>query len=101
MNQDNREELKQALIKDFNELLVKEFTADWKIQRLVTGLQIDVMSLDNLEKAIDQYTQKQNDIARQEGYKKGYIDGGIAAIVAQPETPEERKKRLSDHWEDL
>lgn len=81
MNQDNREELYK--------LLKKDPRADTYVipQR--------VMDI------IVEYTQKQSDIARQEGYKKGYIDGGIAAIVAQPETPEERKKRLSDHWEDL
>ncbi len=45
-------ELKKALKKDFNQLLVKEFTSDWSIQRLKIGLDIDVMSLDNLQALI-------------------------------------------------
>lgn len=55
MTTTSTEELKQALIKDFNELLVKEFTADWNAQRLITRLNIEVMSLDNLEQLIEQY----------------------------------------------
>lgn len=43
--QDN--ELREAIRKDFHQLLVKEFTADWKIQRIVRDLEIDVISLDN------------------------------------------------------
>lgn len=47
-----KDKLKTALKKDFNTLLAKEFTTDWREQRLVTGLQIDVMGIDNLEKAV-------------------------------------------------
>ena len=53
-------ELKKELKKDFNQLLVKEFTADWKTQRLIMELNIDVMSLDNLINLITLHTQKAN-----------------------------------------
>lgn len=43
-----KEQIKQALNKDFNNLLVKEFTTDWKVQRLKIGLDIEVMDFDNL-----------------------------------------------------
>ena len=66
-------ELKLALKKDFNRLLVKEFTTDWRAQRFVMGLQIDVMSLDSLKDYITLHTQK--------AYKNGYIDGGIAQLT--------------------
>jgi hypothetical protein len=46
--------LKEALIKDFKQLLQKEFTTDWKIQRMVRELEIGVMSLDNTEALINQ-----------------------------------------------
>ena len=46
------------LKKDFNQLLVQEFTTDWKTQRLIMELNIDVMSLDNLMNIITLHTQK-------------------------------------------
>ena len=39
--------LRQALIKDFKELLVEEFTTDWKAQRFLIEMYLSVMSLDN------------------------------------------------------
>lgn len=42
------EDLKDALKKDWNALLVREFTTDWKNQRLVTHSEIEVMSFPNL-----------------------------------------------------
>lgn len=56
------DEIKKALKKDFDTLLVKEFTTDWQIQRLKIGLDIDVMSLDNLLHLIQ--LQKEELIAR-------------------------------------
>ena len=47
-----KEEIEQALKKDFNNLLVKEFTTDWKVQRLKIGLDIEVMDFDNLMQLI-------------------------------------------------
>jgi hypothetical protein len=47
-----KEQIEQALQKDFNNLLVKEFTTDWKIQRLKIGLDIEVMDFDNLMQLI-------------------------------------------------
>jgi len=49
-----KEQIEQALQKDFNNLLVKEFTTDWKIQRLKIGLDIEVMDFDNLMQLIKQ-----------------------------------------------
>lgn len=46
---DAREELKIALKHDFNALYVKGFTTSWEAERLVRGIEIDVMGLDNLE----------------------------------------------------
>jgi hypothetical protein len=43
-------DIKEVLKKDFNNLYQERFTMDWRDQRLVRGLEIDVMSLDNLEK---------------------------------------------------
>ena len=50
----NTDKLKRALIKDFNELYVKEFTMDWKVQRILRGLEIKVMGLPNTEKLISE-----------------------------------------------
>ena len=39
--------LRQAILKDFKELLVEEFTTDWKSQRFLIEMYLSVMSLDN------------------------------------------------------
>jgi hypothetical protein len=39
--------LRQAILKDFKELLVEEFTTDWKAQRFLIEMYLSVMSLDN------------------------------------------------------
>ena len=52
------DKLRKALKRDFNELLVKEFTTDWQIQRLKIGLDIEVMSFDNLLALITQQREE-------------------------------------------
>ena len=52
MNSGLRELIQRSLIKDFNDLYVKKFTTDWKTQRLIRSLEIDVMSFTNLERSI-------------------------------------------------
>lgn len=59
-----REELRQAIRKDFHELLVKEFTADWKIQRLLHDLELNVMDFGNTMQLFDTYTQAKEREAR-------------------------------------
>lgn len=46
--------IKEAIKKDFNILYQKEFTTDWKEQRLVRELEINVMSFPNLLKELEQ-----------------------------------------------
>lgn len=48
------EKFKIALKKDFNLLYQKEFTTDWKEQRLIRGLEIDAMSFPNLAKIAEE-----------------------------------------------
>jgi len=45
------ERIKAALKADFNKLYVKEFTTDWKTQRVLRGLEIDVMGHDAIKQA--------------------------------------------------
>lgn len=47
------DKLRQALLKDFKELLVKEFTLDWESKRLLIELYLSVMRLDNTMKLIN------------------------------------------------
>jgi hypothetical protein len=65
-----REELRQAIRKDFHELLVKEFTADWKIQRLLHDLELDVMDFGNTMQLFDTYTQAKEREARMDQLDK-------------------------------
>lgn len=44
--------LKMAIVHDFNNLYVREFTTDWESQRLVRQLELDVMSLERTELAV-------------------------------------------------
>lgn len=73
MNRPDREDLKTALKKDFNLLYQKQFTTDWKAQRIVIGLEIDVMGLPNLEKVIDQTLERVVEETTKE--IDSYIDG--------------------------
>lgn len=53
-----KEKLKTALKKDFDKLLVKEFTTNWKVERFQIGLFINVMGLDNTIKLFDELKKK-------------------------------------------
>ena len=55
----SKEDLRKALIADFNTLLVKEFTVDWQSQRVMRRLEIEVMELDNLDKIITKALREQ------------------------------------------
>ena len=46
------EDLAQAILKDFKELLVPEFTTNWKAERFFIEMCLSVMSLDNTMKLI-------------------------------------------------
>ena len=48
----SEDELRQAILKDFKELLVKEFTADFEAKRFLIEMYLSVMSLDNTMKLI-------------------------------------------------
>lgn len=52
MNTKPNEELREALKKDYRVLYVKQFTTDWEAQRLIRELEIDIMSLENLQSLI-------------------------------------------------
>jgi hypothetical protein len=41
-------QIKGALKKDFNELYVKEYSTAWEVERMVRGIEIDLMSFKNL-----------------------------------------------------
>ncbi len=47
------DKLKAALLQDFSTLYVKEFTTDWKVQRVIRGLEIQGMSFPNTMKLIE------------------------------------------------
>lgn len=53
-NSELRDKIEQALKEDFNNLLVKEFTTDWKVQRLKIALDIEIMDFDNIVQLIEQ-----------------------------------------------
>ena len=48
----SEDELRQAILKDFKELLVPEFTTHWKAERFFIEMCLSVMSLDNTMKLI-------------------------------------------------
>lgn len=57
-----QEKIKEALKKDFRKLYVKEFTANWKNTRLVREVEIDVMSLVNLEALLAKPQQPEQEV---------------------------------------
>ena len=46
------QQIRAALKKDFESLYVKEYTTTWELDRLVRGLDIDIMSLKNTMKVV-------------------------------------------------
>lgn len=46
------DKIKKALIKDFKNLFVMEFSTNWRAERIKAELEIGVMSLDNIEAVI-------------------------------------------------
>ena len=54
--------LRQALIKDFKELLVEEFTTDWKAQRFLIEMYLSVMSLDNTMKLFNKLNEENKEL---------------------------------------
>ena len=53
MNKEDK--LRQAMLKDFKELLVSEFTTNWKAERFLIEMYLSVMSLDNTMKLIKKW----------------------------------------------
>lgn len=45
-------QIKEALKEDFNELYVKEFSTAWELERIVRGIEIDIMPFKNLMKLV-------------------------------------------------
>lgn len=54
--------LRQALIKDFKELLVEEFTTDWKAQRFLIEMYLSVMNLDNTMKLFNKLNEENKEL---------------------------------------
>ena len=52
------DDLKAALIKDYNELLVPQFTTTWEAERTIRALEIAQMPLTNLLEAFQQYQEE-------------------------------------------
>lgn len=68
------DKLRKALNKDFEELYVKEFTADWEIQRLLRSIEINLMSFDNLRQLIySSEIKKRKEIASAYRKAKGLL----------------------------
>lgn len=52
--------LRQAILKDFKELLVEEFTTDWKSQIFLIEMYLSVMSLDNTMKLFNKLNKMED-----------------------------------------
>ena len=57
----NENKLRQAILSDFENLLVAEFTADWKIKRFLIEMYLSVMNLDNTKKFICSLNETQQE----------------------------------------
>lgn len=64
-------DLREAIYKDFEVLYQKEFTTDWKEQRLLRKLETNIMGLNNLESLIERHTQAAVAEAELEGELNG------------------------------
>ena len=78
-----KEEIKEILLKDFNEILVKEFCTDWKEKRLYIELLVNSTPFSNL---LDYITNLQEENERLKA------DYGTKAQVERDILKEENKK---------
>jgi len=65
-----REEIREALKRDFRKLYVKEFTTNWETLRLIREVEIDVMSLDNLYALLSKPQQPEQEVVNPDDGKK-------------------------------
>lgn len=61
---DYKNELIAALKADFDELYKPQFTTDWESQRFIRRIELDIMSLSNLEALLSQHSKKRELEAR-------------------------------------
>ncbi len=47
------EQVRKALIKDFEKLYVPEFSATWEMERMVRRIEINLMELENVMKLFE------------------------------------------------
>src|ERR1700744_5486240 len=66
--------LKEALKKDYRALLVKQFSTNWEIERLVRQIELDVMQLPSLQAAIERKILATQTKAFKAGYNRGRYD---------------------------
>lgn len=83
------DKLRQAILKDFKELLVKEFTTNWKAERFLIEMYLSVMSLDNTMKLINEQNQQLKAIEKEHQKINGELREEIKEL-------EERVKTLKD-----
>jgi hypothetical protein len=51
--------IKEAMLKDFNNLYVKNYTTAWETQRIIRGIEIKIMSIENLIKLFENKNLKE------------------------------------------
>lgn len=71
--------LREALQKDFEGLYVKEYTTDWKEQRLSRNIELKTMKLDNLEKYVYELLSEKA-FSKEELYRLSIWSGDIGAF---------------------
>lgn len=89
-----REKIVEALKKDFRNLYVKDFTYTWETERLIRELEIDVMSLENLQALFPDVEEIRRQ-AFEDGYTKGqqHSIGTDKRLVAQAVKAERERVR--------
>ena len=54
MKELTEKQIREALKQDFRELYVKEYSTTWEVERMVRGIEIDIMPLKNLMKLLNE-----------------------------------------------
>ena len=74
------QKLKEGMIKDFNELYVKEFTTEWKLERWCRKIELNLMTVDNSVDSIISLMLAKVDKVKNPYFNRGGYDDTASSV---------------------
>ena len=91
-----KDEIKEILIKDFNEILVKEFCTDWKEKRLYIELLLNATPFTNLLNYITNLQEENKELKKKITFNEKSRRKMQQSLMEQIEQLKEENERLNN-----